>query len=275
MIVEAIEKIVNMAKLTVTPKFTNRPGDPDDVVHLISADGSVHFQESKPGYRFVNLQRIEQLTSMAVAHFDKEVADQERLLIAYNLEQIVLYFDHKSPREGAKVDLYTTNEWDFFDRFAGSGDTVSVQDLVKTLRLVLHHTGYNEKFLAQIQSLEIINREANTQEAERGRESLGVQVKHEVADVSTLPELMQRFQVRRFSNSDLPDRLPLTCLLDPDVRSRQWFLKPDDDSVSEIYGQHLDLIGGIIRKHIGDRPVKIFEGRMGFSKSKGVDGNPL
>lgn len=243
MIEEAITKLVTLADEARNPKILKVEGDPPNLRRIISPGGEVETIKLEPGYRTVHLQRIEDLVELGKKHFDPAVRGAGRMVCLYTHDAVELLFDSDNSRERACLRLEASDEHKFFDHSIES-PLMSVQDLRHAMRITLRGCGIDKNLIEGVSRLAFDARDQQQVKIGRGAESMGKAITQEVQQPEELPDENQVFHLRRWINHDLNFRLPVCCVLDPDLASRRWFIQPIADSWARYEQDSLEVVGG-------------------------------
>lgn len=262
MIAEAIKQIESTVQASLRPKVMQLPGEPPHVLHIAMPNGALVRHEVTPHPRVVKLELLDDLIALGRNHFDDSVQSANRMMIVYNSLFVELVFDHSTCRERARLDLFVTSEHDFFSKRLNA-PLIEVAELRAALRHDLRATYRGDRLVEQVSKLEFRDTDTGSVNVQRGRESLGRSIEQQVAEPEDLPDPFQEFYVRKYANADLDVRLPLQCALDPDTKTRRWFLKPLEDSWIEYEHKALDVIGQRLREAFADTGVRVYQGSLG------------
>ncbi len=261
MLKEAIDFVLQQGRSQIEPKPFDLPGDPAHVRYVRDKDGAIVRMDCEPGVRGLVLERIEDLLSLAVAHFDPEVADKKRMAVFYNTSRIDLVFDTSNGREHAVVHLPWTAEYRFFLARAKE-PAISVQELRAALRFVLSETFRDDKLVEQVSKIDFSTFDRATMNLDRGKESLGAAIQRETSAPVGLPGERQTFNVRMFAVFDMTFRAPITCTIDPDLQGRRWQLIPNEASLIDFVEQQLTQLRQTLVTGLKDTKVPIYQGNF-------------
>jgi hypothetical protein len=75
-----------------------------------------------------------------------------------------------------------------------------------------------------------------------------------------MPDELQTFNVRMFNNPDLNHRFPIRCVLDPDLTTYQWSLKPQKTIFTDFVDKNMTLIRKRIVDSVSDANVAVYRG---------------
>lgn len=266
MLKEAIEKIRELANKRDTTEVIRLAGEPEHIAHIRTPGSTIlETVELEAPNRHVNVHRLEDLTAMAVDHFDPEINGSARLGVFYELEGVSLVFDTANGREQARINLPLSEEYMFFAARLRD-PLLSVKELRLACKATLGAQGLpSEHFVEQVKRLDFRNTDGSSAEAGRGASSWSGAVREEVENPGELPDEYVVFRPRIWQSEELNIRLPLSCFLEPDPGSRQWFLRP----VEESWQQMIEEAKLALRKRIADQlsqggedgpKVRYFEG---------------
>lgn len=258
MIAEGIKELRALADEARRPTLVQVPGDPPHVKRMAMPDGTLQTLDLDPPYRRITIERLEDLISMGLEHFDQRVKQDGRLICFYDDHSVQLLFDSENGREHASVLLESSEEhlW-FLQRLASP--LLEVRDLRHALRVTLRACHDDPRLVEQVSSLAFDGRETAGQTIGRGQESMGRSVLQEVQQPANLPEETQHFNVRRWINPDLGVRWRVDCVLDPDMNARRWFLRPIADSWAAYLQSSLDVVGSRLRDVFEDK-IPVYQG---------------
>lgn len=257
MIEEGISKIARLVENQHEATVITIPGESPHVVRLQLRDGSIDTIELKPPDRRIWMTSIDDLVDLAVQHFDASVKDNDRQLITFTQNEIVLHFDYTLGRECAYLPLTPTKEFTFFESCHRGNGQLEVKQLRTALRYDLRKCFDDPNLVAQVSSLSTTGLDNKQANADRGRESLGRQISAQVDNPDKMPDELQEFAVRRYSNPELDVRYQLQCILDPDAATSRWILKPIEDSYTAFIDKTMELVR---TKLTQDNPVRVLAG---------------
>jgi|GEM_PF-3172433 len=255
---EAIEFCQEKATQWLTPEIIEIPGEPKHV-RWKREGGVMQRIELAPPHRILSLTRLDDLIQLAQGHFDATVSADRRMAVFFNHESIRLIFDTGTGYEWASVRLVPSKEYRFF-RSRQTEPLISVEALRLALRVDLSKCFTNKELIDQVSKIEAYTKGDSSVEYGRGKESLGKSIHEAVASESNLPNEHQAFQVRCWANTDLDFRLTLDCVLDPNIKTLQWFLKPLEASYDDLIQSSLNVVESRLLEGLKDTGIPIYQG---------------
>ncbi len=260
MIEQGISKVEQLVKEGLKPVFTRIVGDPAHVAYLYDPKGNkMERVELTPGKRSLVLANVADLIALGKTHFDATVRESARMLCFYNDENVTLVWDHVNGRESAVVPLATTEEYDFFEKQRTS-PLIEVAELRHWLRVKLRKTFSSPDLVEQVSKLAFVDQNTGQVAVNRGKESMGQSINQQVQEPDNLPDAFQTFTVRKYANPDMDIRFPVQCVLDPDTKTRRWYLQPTEDSWIDFDAAHAKVIGDQLRSAFKGTGVDVYEG---------------
>lgn len=254
MIKEAIEYIRSTALQYREAKYLKRPGDPDQVVHLVDGTGVVMRQEVEPP----NADHIVERLADLVAYANARKGENTTLFV--NESVCVLVIDHATGWNQVALPLTETREHEWFEQRIAA-PCQSVRDLRQALLYTVSACFDNARLVEQVSRLSALNQTTATAEATRTRESLGRSITDTIANEAELPNPSQVFSVRRWRNADLDHRVLLEARLDPDPANARWHLQPIEASWDAYRAAHLDHLEELIRAKL-DKSIQVYRGKF-------------
>lgn len=228
--------------------------DPAHVHRFRKPDGTVETIESPAGPIVMKCDTIGGLLSTAA-----KLAVPGEGIVHYSMRGVTVYLE-KSRRSMLYLSLSVSTEWKFFmSRFENM--TIGPKDFVLQLLYVLRGTMTDaEGFAHRISNVTWRAGADKANVRSRGSESLDENILAECKPAEDLPDTLQVFDVRPWTNMDMPWRHPLTCIVDPDPGSQQWVVVPTVDSYANWKARCLESLRNSIKANMGELELELEEG---------------
>jgi hypothetical protein len=255
MITEAINKIEQLVCQSEKTELIRLPGDSEHVFYYKTSDGTLEQLTTDPLDRNIRLYRIEDLVHHAKNHFYKS----EMMIAFHDADEIRLIWNIDDGWESTYIKLEKSWEYLFFKNRL-SDPLMEVKDLRQALRLDLRAASDNEALISQISVLGFKASNSTSIDIQKGKESFDRAIMDQVAVPGNLPDEIQTFNVRMYSNSDLSIRYPLQFFLEPDIATRRWFIKPLEDSWIDYQARNMQWIHDGLCEGFKGTNVFVYEG---------------
>lgn len=265
MIREALEYLAKLTRAEVRTTFEQLPGDRADVFRQVNPDGSVERLVLGPHPRTMTAGTLLDLCNTAIAHFDKNIDNSDRMLILYGAGYAELVFDHLDTAERMRFQTGHTREWEFFhSMFQSRHAALSVKAATQLFDTTLRETvGDIDAWLKQIGNLKVVTEQQETAERDAASSLTGGLVTQQASGSkgAPLPPGLVTFNVRPWQAQELKARVPIKVYVRADLDNRCWYFEAVESSMLEAVEAATNLIGERIDSILPDeREFQVIRG---------------
>ena len=258
MIVDAINKITQLARAAADRPLNKMPGDNANRLYWQDDQGNVHYVYPERGPREITGVTLPELVQFAIEpayckHPDPvvrwgdptkcgeavaglEITPADRLL-TYTPYSAVLTLDVEAPDEFVRWDTRATSEMDIVTEWyeqGPEGKEFTVEESVNLFDTYLRETLPDVSFLKKIGQLKVASEESAEASHEATSSMVGGIKKANVSSPMPDAEIVLNIKVQE---DPLLPRLPLRCYVRANMMTRRWLIMPVPSSYAKLVTQ--------------------------------------